>query len=129
MNYKEAEINLSVFTQGCLALRGKYEAHQKVDDKGNKVFSIERNEKTNLIERNPVFVVKTISLPKEHECSHQTKLNNSFVLWALSEDSRPKDVSAKYWSKMTDKNKIHFHVKKYVNDQFGDVPFKYTILE
>ena len=40
MNYKEAEISLSCCIAGELALRGKYEAHQKTDDKGNKVYAL-----------------------------------------------------------------------------------------
>jgi len=128
MKYTESEISLTVQTEGCLALRGKYESHPKLDDQGNPVFSIERNAK-NEIERNPVFQVKTVQLPKYHNCSIGTKLNNHFVQWALSNESKPKTLSAGYWNKMSDRQRLHFHVTKYVSDLYGDAKFNYTILE
>jgi hypothetical protein len=128
MKYTDAEISLTVSAEGCLSLRGKYEAHQKLDDNGNVVFAIERNAR-NEIERNPVFQLKTIQLPKYHECTVGTKLNNRFVQWALSNESKPRTLSAGYWNRMSDRQRLHFHVTKYVSDLYGDAKFNYTILE
>ena len=129
MKYQESEISLSVIIAGELASRGKYEARQKVDEKGNKMYEMWKNPYDGTFERLPVIQLRTTQLQTQKDCTHCTKLNNSFVQWALSDDSRPKDVSAGYWNKMNEKNRIHFHVRKYVQEMFGDVKFSYTILE
>ncbi len=129
MKYTNAEVSLTVKTEGCIALRGNYQAAQKVDNDGKKIISIERDSITREQIKTPAIQLKTIQLPKYHDCSSHTILNNQFVRWALSDDSRPKDMSAGYWKRMPDKIKIKFHVDKYVKDLFGKVEYKFTILE
>ena len=129
MKYINAEIALTCNLGGALAVRGKYDSVVKTDDKGNKIISIERNEKTGEITKAPVYLLRTLQLPSYKECHSSTILNNHFVQWALSDDSKPRDMSASYWKRMPEKMKLKYHVTKYVHDMFGKCEFKYIILE
>jgi hypothetical protein len=128
MNYQNAEVTLTVKTEGPIALRGKYESSPKVDENGKPVFSIEKNDKGEIV-KDPVYAVKTIQLPKFNEASHSTTLNNSFVKWAISDDGKPRKVSATHWKNLTPKMKLQYHIKQYVVDLYGQAEFEYTILE
>ena len=129
MKYTNAEVSLTINLEGRIALRGNYQASQKVDNDGKKIIAIERDPITGEQIKAPAIQLRTIQLPKYHDCTSHTVLNNQFVRWALSDDSRPKDMSAGYWKRMPDKIKIKFHVDKYVKDLFGKVEYKFTILE
>jgi len=130
MDYKNATIVLAVKTEGRLALRGKFEATQKVDDKGNKVFEVWRNPLDNSIERLPVTQLKTTQLPRFHNCEQHTTLNGAFCAWAVSDDARPKKtVGMPYWNKLSPKNKLKMAVQQYVWDLYGrDAEFSFQIL-
>lgn len=128
MNYKNAEINLTINLEGCLATRGKHAVSPKLDDKGKQVFSIEKNDKGEIV-KEPVFSLKTLQLPKTSECTFVTNLSNEFVQWALSEESKPKKASFQFWKNLPLKAKLHYHIKKFVEDQHGKVEFSYTVLE
>lgn len=128
MNYTNAQILLTVLLGGRLAIRGRYESSPKLDDKGKQVFSIEKNSKGEIV-KDPVFSVKTLQLPKTNECTFVTNLSNEFVTWAISPDGKPKKASVPFWQNLPTKAKLHYNVKKFVEDQYGDAEFSYTVLE
>lgn len=130
MQYENAEVLLTVKTEGAIALRGDYKAEAKTDEKtGKPIYSLERNMSGELV-KEQVFNLRTKRLPLHHECNQQITLNNQFVKWAMSDDARPRKVSAPWWKKLSNKNRIIFHVNKYVEDMFGKgYEFTYTILE
>lgn len=120
MNYENAEIHLSINLQGGIASRGNYEFKQsgysweKVDGK---------------MEKTPIGTLKTTVLPKNHECFKSTTLRSQFVNWAISDDARPKrEMSAKYWKNLSAKNRLKFHINKYVESTHGDVEFSFEII-
>ena len=127
MNYKNAEILLSINLVGRLSVRGKYDAVNKVDDNGKKVISIDRDKDGN-IEKNEVILLKTVQLPSFHDSSLNTKLNSEFVKHAISEDGRPRTISASMWKKMSDAMKINLHVKAYANDMHPGCKYAYTVI-
>ena len=129
MKYINAEISLNVTLVGELATRGRYEIRQKLDDKGNKVYNFEKSAIDGSMVKSPAIQLRTLQLPCYQDCSHHTILNNKFVQWAISDDSKPKDMSAGYWKRMPEKMKLKFHIDKYVKDLFGSTEYKYTILE
>ena len=129
MNIKSAEIALTIRLEGRLASRGRYESFVKTDENGKKVISIDRDKDGN-IEKNEVIVLKTLQLPSHHESSTNMKLNNEFVRFAISDDSRPKkQISAGMWKKMPEKVRLKFHIAKYVDDLYPGAEYSYVILE
>jgi len=130
MNYNNTEVALTVVHRGAQALLGKFEATQKVDDKGNKVFEVWRNPLDNSIERLPVTQLKTTQLPRFHNCEQHTTLNGAFCAWAVSDDARPKKtVSVPWWNKLSPKNKLKMGIQQYVWDLYGrDAEFSFQIL-
>ena len=131
MNYKQAEIVVTVKTESRLALRGKYEAIEKVDEQtGRKLIEVWKNPLNGQIERIPVVNLKTTQLPKYHNCEFKTILSPAFCEYAISNDARPKKtISVPYWNKLSPKNRLKFGVKKYVEDMFGlGVEYSFEIL-
>lgn len=128
MNYKNAEILLSVTLAGKLTSRGKYNAVNKLDENGKKVVAIERNS-VGAIEKNEVIKLQTIQLPSYAESSSNTKLGTAFVNFAISEDGRPKTISAGMWNKMKPSMRLNIHVKKYAEDMFPGAEYKYEVIE
>ena len=130
MDYKNTEISLTVIIRGELATSGKFEATQKVDDKGNKVFEVWRNPLDNSIERLPVTQLKTTQLPRFHNCEQHTTLTGAFCAWAISDDARPKKtISVPWWNKLSKTNKLKMAVQQYVWDLYGrDAKFSFQIL-
>lgn len=128
MNYQNAEVSLTVVTEGPIALRGKYEVAPKTDEQGKQIFSIEKNDKGEIV-RDAVYALKTTQLPKFNETNFATTLNNNFVQWAISEDGKPRKVSASHWKILPAKVRLQYHIKKYVTDLYGNAEFRYTILE
>jgi len=130
MDYKNTTIALTYSLRGALAQAGRVEATQKVDDKGNKVFEVWRNPLDNSIERLPVTQLKTVQLPRFHNCEQHTTLTGAFCAWAVSDDARPKKtVSVPWWNKLSPKNKLKMAVQQYVWDLYGrDAEFSFQIL-
>ena len=130
MDYKNTTISVTIQLESSLSLRGKYEATQKVDDKGNKVFEVWRNKIDNSIERLPVFNLKTTQLPKYHNCQLNTTLNEQFCAWAVSDDARPKKtVSVPWWNKLSKTNRLKMAVAQYVADLYGqNAEYSFQIL-
>lgn len=130
MDYKNTTIVVTINLEPRLASRGKYEATQKVDDKGSKIFEVWRNPLDNSIERFPAVQLKTTQLPRFHSCEQHTTLNSAFCAWAVSDDARPKKtVSLPWWNKLSPKNKIKMAVQNYVWDLYGkDTKFSFQIL-
>lgn len=116
--------------QGCLATSGKFEATQKVDDKGSKVFEVWRNPLNNSIERLPVTQLKITQLPRFHNCEQHTTLNGAFCAWAVSDDARPKKtVSVPWWNKLSKTNRLKMAIAQYVADLYGqNAEYSFQIL-
>lgn len=129
MNNVNTTISLSINLQASLATRGKYEASVKTDDQGKVVSQIERNSEGKM-EKSDVIQLRTIQLPKNHNCEIHTVLNESFCAWAVSDDARPKKtVSVPWWNKLSPKNKLKMAVQQYVWDLYGrDAEFSFQIL-
>ena len=130
MDYKNTEISLTVICRGELATSGKFEATQKVDDKGNKVFEVWRNPLNNSIERLPVTQLKITQLPRFHNCEQHTTLNGAFCAWAVSDDARPKKtVSVPWWNKLSKTNRLKMAIAQYVADLYGqNAEYSFQIL-
>jgi len=130
MDYKNTTISVTINLESRLATSGSYEATQKVDDKGNKVFEVWRNPLDNSIERLPVSQLRTTQLPRFHNCEQHTTLNGAFCAWAVSDDARPKKtVSVPWWNKLSKTNKLKMAVQQYVWDLYGrNAEFSYQIL-
>jgi len=127
MNYKNAEILLSVTLAGKLTSRGKYNAVNKLDENGKKVVAIERNS-AGAIEKNEVIKLQTVQLPSYAEASSNTKLGTAFVNHAISEDGRPKTISAGMWNKMKPSVRLNLHVKKYAEDMYPGCEYTYEVI-
>jgi len=130
MDYKNTEVHLTVNIGGSQALLGKFEATQKVDDNGHKCFELWKNPYDETREKLPVFQLKTVQLPRFHNCEQHTTLNGAFCAWAVSDDARPKKtVSVPWWNKLSPKNKLKMAVQQYVWDLYGrDAEFSFQIL-
>lgn len=130
MDHKNSQVHLTIKLDGGLATRSGFEATQKVDDKGNKVFEVWRNPLDNSIERLPVTQLKTTQLPRFHNCEQHTTLTGAFCAWAISDDARPKKtVSVPWWNKLSKTNKLKMAVQQYVWDLYGrDAEFSFQIL-
>lgn len=131
MNYKQAEIVVTVKTESRLALRGKYDAIEKVDEKtGRQLIEVWKNPLNGQIEKIPVVTLKTTQLPKYHTCEFKTTLSAAFSAYAISDEARPKKtISVPYWNKLSPKNKLKLGIKKYVEDIFGkDVEYSFQII-
>ena len=130
MDYKNTEISLTVKIEARLATRSSYEATQKVDDKGNKVFEVWRNPLNNSIERLPVTQLKITQLPRFHNCEQHTTLNGAFCAWAVSDDARPKKtVSVPWWNKLSKTNRLKMAIAQYVADLYGqNAKYSFQIL-
>jgi len=129
MNAINMSISLSVKIQGCTATRGRYESSVKTDDQGKVVSQIERNAEGKM-EKSDVIQLRTIQLPRNHNCEIHTVLNESFCNWAVSDDARPKKtVSVPWWNKLSPKNKLKMAVQQYVWDLYGrDAEFSFQQL-
>lgn len=130
MDYKNTEISLTVICRGELATSGKFEATQKLDENGNKVFELWKNPYDETREKLPVFNLRTTQLPRFHNCEQHTTLTGAFCAWAVSDDARPKKtVSVPWWNKLSKTNKLKMAVQQYVWDLYGrDAEFTYQIL-
>lgn len=131
MNYKQAEIVVTVKTESRLALRGKYDAIEKVDEQtGRTMIEVWKNPLNGQIEKIPVVTLRTTQLPKYHNCEFKTTLSAAFSEYAISDEARPKKtISAPYWNKLSQKNRLKLGVKKYVDDMFGPgVEYSFQIL-
>ena len=131
MNYKQAEIVVTVKTESRLALRGKYDAIERVDEQtGKKLIEVWKNPLNGQIEKIPVVILRTTQLPKYHNCEFKTTLSAAFSEYAISDEARPKKtISVPYWNKLSPKNRLKLGVKKYVEDMFGPgVEYSFQIL-
>lgn len=122
MDYNNTEVALTVYRGGAQALRGSYEfkqtgiAFEKAED--------------GTIGKFPVGNLIIKQLPVFHEDTLRTTLKNDFVKFALSDESRPqKAVSARFWQNLSKKNRLKYHIEKYVQDLYGDAEFTYEIME
>lgn len=130
MDYKNTEVALTVVCGGAQALLGRFEATQKVDDNGNKVFELWKNPYDDTREKLPVFNLKTTQLPRFHNCEQHTTLTGAFCAWAVSDDARPKKtVSVPWWNKLSKTNKLKMGIQQYVWDLYGrNAEFSFQIL-
>ena len=115
---------------GALAVRGQVEAIEKTDDQtGKKLIEVWRNPLNDTIERIPQVELRVRQLPKYHICEEKVTLGGQFCAYAVSDDARPKDMSASFWKKTSNKRRLHLAVVKYINDMFGEkTKFSYHII-
>lgn len=122
MDYNNIEVALTINIGGAQALRGSYDFEQTG-------IAIEKSE-DGVISKYPVGKLVIKQLPVQHECTINTTLRGSFCIWAVSDEARPKkDVSARHWQNLSKKNRLKFHIEKYVADLYGKVEFSYQILD
>ena len=87
------------------------------------------NEATKEVERYPLVTLKT-SKPAEYFNSTQTvHLGNQFVRFALSMDGKPSNMGKTKWNSFSPKQKIDYHVHKYVQEVHGNVESSYEVLD
>ena len=122
MDYTNTEAALRINTLGAEATRGSYEFEQTG-------FAYNKT-KAGVMEKTPVGRLRCLRLPRKHECAVVTTLSSIFVNWAISEDSRTrKTVSARYWKNLSRKNRLIYHINKYVEDLYGNAEFSYEIID
>lgn len=128
MQIKNGKVFLTIELEGRITSRGKYESKQKVDSTGKKVVSIEKDI-NGTIQRNDVFELRTLQLPSTSKAAFSVTLGSEFVNFAISEESRPKKISAPMWAKLPEKARLVFHVKKYAADLYPGHEFSFSIIE
>jgi len=102
MNYKTAEVLLTVELRGKQATRGCYSYYHKIDKDGKHIHGS-----------------RTETTPKFTVCKKYLKLSNEFVLGALAAppESRKRDFSVNSWKKLPEVKRISMHVSSYVEAQ------------
>lgn len=114
---ENASVSLTYRIEGTLKSRGKYEYRERTSN-GNVISDEER--------------LFTKERPKFNDSSVTVTLNEDFVNMAISEEGRPKrnqsNKAFTFWNKWTEKERLHWHINKYVMDRGGH-EYKYQILE
>jgi hypothetical protein len=117
MSLKGATVVLTMRLQGDQLNYGKYDYREKTTT-GSILEADQR-----------LFITKKA---KYSDCNKVVHLGEAFTGYALSEDGRPKkDHNFKaytFWRKMTDAEKIAYHVSKYVGDANG-IGFTFNIID
>ena len=122
MNYKNTEVALTVKLRGAQALRGAYNFNQKG-------LAFEKDVNGN-IHKFPIGTLETAKPRTFHECTLTVTLKNDFVNWAITDEARPKkELSARDWAKKGSEARLNYHIRKYVDDLYGDTKFDFEILE
>lgn len=129
MNYINSEILLTVTLGGRLRSRGEVVANQKVDEKGNKMFGKYVNEATGEVERYPLVTLKTTKSAVYHNANQTVRLGNQFVRFAISMDGKPSNMGKTKWNSLSQKQKLDYHVHKYVREVHGNVKSSYEVLD
>lgn len=98
MDYKNAEVVLTVDIRGMQATRGSYTHYHKVDKEGKEI--------------NGASVKTPV---KFHDCKKTVKLSNSFVQGALAEPPEDKKhMNKRFWMSLPAQKRIQMHVNAYV---------------
>ena len=92
MDYKQAEVHLSIVMQGGIASRGKYGYYHNGDKEGLTY------------EKMPIFT----------KCKKQIHLGNAFIHGALEEAPEHLNMRTNIWRKIPEKKRIEIHVASYV---------------
>ena len=100
MDYKTAEVVLTVDIRGTQATRGSYDHLHKVTKEGTEI--------------NALITKKAVTFNK---CNKTVRLGNEFVKGALNEP--PEDMkdhyrSKKFWMALPAAKRISYHVRSYV---------------
>jgi hypothetical protein len=99
MDYKNAEVTLTLRLRGAQAIRGCYSHYYKIDKEGKEINGTR-------VEKAPTF----------NDCKKTINLSNEFVNGALSEP--PSELKHFYripqWRKLPERKRIQFHVNSYV---------------
>jgi len=127
---KESQISLTYTLGGeCLVRKGQYtsaDVYVKFPFTKNEVFKINKPS-------------KTIVHAEYEKAVQQVTLSNSFVQTALDKPEKPNDMSwnrwlrtpigklYQDWKKLSDEQKIAFHVNQYVIDMNGE-DYSYEII-
>ena len=114
---KNASVALTYNVRGAQLTYGKYEYKERTTSGGL------------LEEDRRLFYIKR---PAYSHCFVNTTLHESFVNFAISEESRPRREDSfrafTFWRKMTETERLHWHIAKYVGDM-GSSDYTYQILE
>lgn len=92
MDYKQAEISLSINMQGSLATRGRYGSFSNSNGTGL------------LYEQNPTFT----------KCKKSIHLGTAFVKGALEEAPKHLNMKPHIWRKLSEARRINIHIASYV---------------
>ena len=121
MSLKNASVILSYELEGSLASRGSYDYKERTTS-GSMLPEDQR-----------LFINK----PAENcKCSMRIHLNEAFVNFAISDESRPNRNSGgfkafkayTFWRKWNDVQRLNYHVAKYATDM-GAINYQFTVNE
>ena len=121
MDYTNTEVNLTINLEGCIATRGSYEfkpkgfSFAKVNDQ---------------MEKTPTGILITKRLPTNCICFKSTTLNSAFVNHAISDKGCPnkREVSPHFWRGLSKKNRLIYHINRYVEDTHGKCEFSFEVI-
>lgn len=100
MDFKTAEVSLTVLIRGEQATRGSYDFLHKVTKEGSEV--------------NALITRKAVTF---NDCKKTVKLSNEFVKGALvdpPEDMKEHYRTKKFWMALPAAKRISYHVRSYV---------------
>jgi hypothetical protein len=99
MDYKNAEVRLSLNLAGRQAIRGSYSHFHKVGRTGDDINGVH-------VDRKPVFT----------EAKKTVRLSNFFVRCALDEPTEglKRKIKPSFWNKIPPEKRIELHVAAYV---------------
>ena len=127
MQIKDAEVALTVEIRGAQASRGRYNFSPKMDENGKPMMGT--YQKTDGTKDNfPLGRVETVEHRKFHKSSQHTVLNNKFVQHAISDEGKPYKMGRSLWHRLSKKQRLEFHIKKYAQDMFPGCRFTYSII-
>ncbi len=120
MDYKNAEVALTVALGGARAIIGQYEFKQTG-------IAIEKTESG--IVKSPVGNLIIKQLPVNHNAEVRVTLKSDFVNFAVSDESAPRKAQPGFWKNLSKKNRLKYHIEKYVGDVYGGGSYEYQVLE
>jgi hypothetical protein len=117
MSLKNSTVVLTYDIGGTQTTYGSYEYRERTSS-GNILDEDQR-----------LFVLKQ---PTYSDCFIRVTLGEAFVNHAISDEGRPRregnNKAYTFWRRMSEAEKIHFHIRKYVQDMNGE-HFDYQIQE
>ena len=116
MSLEDSSVALTYKIGGAQLAYGKYDYRERTTTGGV------------LPESQRLFVVKPVV---DSDCYIRITLPESFVNYAISDEGRPRREGSykvyTFWMRMSQEERLHFHVARYVFDRHGE-NFSYQIL-